>query len=67
MLGSDKASYASGSASEKAIAEKKFKEVAEAYDALSDPNKKEVYDRFGEAGLKRGGGGAGPSATGCYF
>ena len=56
--------HASGGPSEKAQAEKKFKEIAEAYDALSDPNKKEIYDRYGEAGLKRGGGGAGPSGFG---
>src|SRR5918998_3275362 len=39
-------------------AEEKFKEITEAYDVLRDPNKRSAYDRYGEAGL-RGGGGAG--------
>jgi len=38
-------------------AEDKFKEAAEAYEVLSDPNKKARYDRYGHAGLENMGGG----------
>lgn len=38
-------------------AEVKFKEAAEAYDILSDSNKRSNYDRFGSGGNPFGGGG----------
>src|SRR5438477_1983443 len=38
-------------------AEERFKQITEAYDVLRDPQKRAVYDRYGEAGLRGGGGG----------
>ncbi len=40
-------------------AENKFKEAKEAYEVLSDADKRATYDRFGHDGLKSGPGGAG--------
>ena len=37
--------------------EKKFKEAKEAYEVLSDPDKRVAYDQFGHAGVRGGGGG----------
>ncbi|MCQ2226581.1 MAG: molecular chaperone DnaJ [Bacteroidales bacterium] len=40
-------------------AEEKFKEAAEAYDVLSNSDKKAKYDQFGHAAFEGGGGGGG--------
>ncbi len=40
-------------------AEEKFKEAANAYAVLSDPDKRAKYDRFGPEAFEAGGGGAG--------
>jgi len=36
-------------------AEEKFKQIAEAYEILSDEKKRQIYDQFGHAGLEGGG------------
>lgn len=45
-------------------AERKFKEVQEAYDVLSDDQKRKTYDQFGSAAFEQGGGF--PGGTGGF-
>lgn len=47
-------------------AAEKFKEVTRAYEVLSDPEKREIYNRYGEEGLREGGGGPGFSADDIF-
>ncbi len=45
-------------------AQEKFKEINEAYQVLSDPQRRQAYDMFGRAGLGGAGGDAGFGAAG---
>ena len=45
-------------------AEAMFKKIAEAYEVLSNPDKRQIYDAYGFQGLQPGGGGGGGGGSG---
>jgi DnaJ family protein A protein 2 len=47
-------------------AEQKFKDLSQAYEVLSDSQKRNLYDQYGEEGLEQGGGAGGMAAEDLF-
>lgn len=56
--------HADKSETEKQRAKQRFQEIQQAYDVLNDPEKREMYDRFGPGFNNPGAGGPGPQFGG---